>query len=301
MPLEFGSVMHYALQHQFKFPTPQETIRQVTNQYRVWRSKTLLNAAERDVLELLCGLAEVTFPAYCAYWAYDDKQINWLGRETQFDIPYTVETPEGPREIRLRGMRDGVFRLPQATKNVMQGALGLFETKNKSVISEREIIDGLRADQQTLFYCLATYLEFGEYPTNIKYNIIRRANQTSNYRRKGENIPDYLKRVKVDIAARPDFYFCRFKVDLSERDITDFQTYTLNPLLVRFIHWWDNVKKNPNGKGRFDSPYHSRNLNALHGKYGKADMWEMMVNNNSHPYRIRKEVFPELADSFQVT
>jgi hypothetical protein len=87
---------------------------------------------------------------------------------------------------------------------------------------------------------------------------------------------------------------------LSQRDITDFQRMTLDPLLRRFVHWWDHVKKNPSGSGRFQSPYHSRNLGALIGKYGKADMWELMVNRNSRPYRIRTDVFPELEDSFLV-
>lgn len=291
IPLEFGNITHFGLQYQWKFSSPQETIQNVTNQYRIWRSKTLLNNSEQDTLALLCGMADVTFPLYCEYWDADDKHIDWIGREAKFDVPYEVMTPEGPRQVRLRGMRDGLFRV--------NNILGLFETKTKSKISESEIRDGLKADMQTLFYCFVTWLEMGEAPQTVKYNIIRRADT---YRRgKGtEPTPVYLKRIKEDIQGRPDFYFMRFKADLMQRDLENFKKKTLDPLLVRFIHWWDSVKKNPCGSERWKSPYHSLNLGSLHSKYGKVDMWEKIVNNNSRPYRTRLDVFPELEDSFLV-
>lgn len=237
----------------------------------------------------LCALADVTFPAYCEYWAHDDKKVDWIGREEKFDVPYEVQTPDGPRTIRLRGMRDGLFKLAKV--------MGVFETKTKSRISENEIRDNLRSDMQTLFYCFVTWVETGEMPRIIKYNVVRRADL---YRRSSgrEPIVEFMKRVKTDIATRPEHYFSRFRADLSSRDLSEFKRRTLDPLLCRFIHWWDNLKKSPVGNDRFKSPYHSLNCNALIGKYGKADMWEMLVKKNMKPYRIRTEVFPELEDSF---
>lgn len=291
--MEFGNIIHYALEHQFEFASPLDAIQHITGNYRSWRSKTLLNSAELDTLEFLCGLAEITFPAYCKFWEHDDKKLDWVEREAKFDIPYTLDE----RTIRLRGMRDGLFRMRLPGQKTP--ALGIFETKTKSRISEQEIRDGLMADMQTLFYCFVTHLITGEYPKRVKYNIIRRS---GTYRRKGEDTPTYLGRVKEEIAKKPDDYFSRFTVDLLPRDIDRFKQLTLDPLLRRFVQWWDSVKKNPVGQGRFlSSPHHSLNLGALIGKYGKADMWEMIVNKNMRPYRIRSEVFPELEDSFLAT
>lgn len=298
-PLEFGNIIHYALEHQFKFASPRDAIQHVTNNYRTWRSKTLLNSKELDTLEFICGLADITFPAYCKFWESDDRKLDWVEREAKFDIPYELPEVDGipSRTIRLRGMRDGLFRMK--LPGLSSPALGIFETKTKSRISEQEIRDGLMADMQTLFYCFVTYLITGEYPKRVKYNIIRRSDT---YRRKGEDTTTYLSRVRQDIEKRPDHYFSRFTVDLLQRDIDRFKELTLDPLLRRFVAWWDSVKKNPLGKERFkSSPYHSLNLGALTGKYGKADMWEKVVNNNMRPYRIRSEVFPELEDSFLVT
>lgn len=292
IPLEFGNIMHFGLECQLKFPSALEAIYHVTSKYRVWRGKTLLNPRESDTLDFLCGLAEITFPAYCDYWDADDKKLNWIGREEKFDVPYDVQMPDGSiRTIRLRGMRDGLFRPKQSI-------LGLFETKTKSRISENEIRDGLKADMQTLFYIFVTYLERGELPTTIKYNIIRRSDKKPH---KNESVDSQLDRIKKDIKARPDFYFMRFNAELVKKDVDEFVRRTLNPLLVRFIHWWDNLKKSPLGNDRFQSPFHSLNLNSLIGKYGRADMYSAIVDRNRRPYRIRTAVFPELEDSFLVT
>lgn len=286
--------MHYGLEYQFlRKLAPATVIRKVCDAYRVWRKKSLLSPKESQQLELLLGIAQITFPAYCEYWKKDDAKVEWIGREEKFDVPYTFQTPEGPRTVRLRGMRDGLFRV--------SGLLGLLETKNKSKISEGEIRDGLQADMQTLFYSFVTWIETGEMPKVVKYNIIRRATNQSPYRNVDMDDKGWLKKLQTDIATRPDFYFSRFRVDVTERNMKDFKEKTLDPLLCRFVHWSDSLKKTPVGKERFNSPYHSLNLTNLIGKYGKVDLWEALVNGNYRPYRVRSEVFPELADSFQVT
>lgn len=294
VPLEFGSIMHYAIEHQFNFSSPEETIAQISDQYRKFRLPSLLNNSEIDTLETLLAMAEATFPAYCYYWDEDDKNTKWIVREGKFSVPYDLPMPEGVRKITLRGMRDGIYRTAR------QGVLGIFETKNKSRISENEIRDGLRADMQTLFYATATYIEKGECPRQVLYNIIRRSDL---YRRsKGqEPLNEYIGRLKDDIKARPDHYFKRFSVDLLPSDIENFINKTLNPLLIRFVHWYDSVKKNPSPRGRHQSPHHYLSLKNLIGKYGKVQLWEILVNNNTRGFRRRTETFSELEDCFQVT
>jgi hypothetical protein len=150
---------------------------------------------------------------------------------------------------------------------------------------------------QTMLYCFVTYLSTGIFPNKIIYNVIRRPDL---YRRKGENLVDYLRRTGEDIDSRPDHYFKRYNCSLVQDDITGFQKNTLDPILRLFIQWWDSIKKNPTKEGRFQSPYHYLNSSALVGKYGKVEMWDAIFGDMSR-YKVREEVFAELEDSFQVT
>lgn len=296
--LEFGSIMHYCLEHQFSFDTPEECAAEVCKQYEQHRMPSLRHTNERDQLRMLCGLAEVTFPRYVRFWGEDDARINWISREEQFDIPYDLPLENGgTRTIRLRGMRDGIYRIAKGKK------FGVFETKNKSVIKERQIHQSLKADMQTLFYIFATYLQYGECPKEITYNVIKRS---SIYRRKNESWVEYVNRAAKDIDKKTDYdkrtseYFLRWEVTLVEKDIVDFVDKTLNPLLRRFCRWWDEVKKNPMRNERFESPYHSQSLNALENKYGMSHYFDLIVSGLTTPYFTRSAVFPELEDSFLV-
>lgn len=293
VPLEFGTVMHYCIERQFLESSPEHCAEKITSAYRKYRLPTLRNTSEQDSLEFILSLVEVTFPEYCKYWSEDDQSMDWIVREGKFKVPFPIEAVDGPRTISLQGMRDGLYRNPE-------GHLGIFETKNKSKISEQEIRNSLRADMQTLFYAFATYLETGEIPTRVTYNVIRRSDM---YRRSSGNEPMsvYIKRISDDIKSRPAFYFQRFGVELLESDLKKFRDYTLIPLLIRVVQWWDSIKKNPTGRNRWQSPYHYQSLRNLIGKYGKSDMWPLIVEGSRNLYYTRKTPFLELNDYFQDT
>lgn len=294
--LEFGSVIHYALENQFKGP-PEYVIGVITDHYRKYRYPTCKNSTERDTLDYLLSLAEVVFPRYCRYWEANDTYMVWIGREEKFEIPYPIVDMNGEeRQLLLRGMRDGIYSNPENT------IYGLFETKTKSKIMEQDILAALEYDMQTMMYCLCTYLSTGVYPNQITYNVIRRPDI---YQRKEENQLDYLKRIGDDIDSRPEHYFKRYEADVTQDKITMFQEKTLTPILKLFVQWWDDIKKNPTPKadngveGRWSSKYHYLNSSALVGKYGRVEMWDAIFGD-MRPYRIRSEVFPELEESFQV-
>ena len=288
IPLEFGSTMHYGLEHQWK-GDPKYVIHTITEQYRKHKEKSLRNSADRDTLNYILGLAEVTFPPYCEFWRQDDLAINWIGREEKFSVKHTIQNKNGPREITLRGMRDGIYQ--------HGNVLGIFETKTKTKIVQQEIEDLLQSDMQTLIYAYCTYLQTGSYPNRVKYNVIRRADL---YRRKGENTQDYLQRVAEDIKVRPEHYFHRFTVHITPDNINNFVKKTLDPILALFVEWWDGVKKNPVGEGRWEYPFHYQNSTALVGKFGKVAMWDAIFGR-TQSYLVRDQIFPELEDCFQVT
>ena len=281
--IEFGSVFHHALQNQF-LASPENVVDRVVSQYARYRSQSITSYADRAALGMLLGLVKVTFPQYCSYWHTSDQALTWIGREKKFEVTHIM--PDG-RPITLRGMRDGLYE----TGNTF----GIFETKTKSKVVTSEIEAALAGDMQTLFYAYCTYLDTGKYPNQVLYNVIRRA---ETYRRKGERLNAWFERVDEDIRCRPDHYFKRFIIDVSVDDIQRFVTESLNPILVLFCQWYDDVKKNKNE--RWLSKYHYRNYNALVGKYGKTEMWDAIFGDLS-PYHSRMEVFSELEDSFQVT
>lgn len=289
--LEFGSVMHYALENQFK-ATPEEVIRRITDHYRKYRSASLRNSRERDDLNYLLGLAEIVFPRYCHYWQADDSQIEWIMREQKFDQVYRFPGISEEKSIRLRGMIDGLF-----TYKNNPNTFGVFETKTKVKIDDKDIMDNLQYDMQTMMYCLCAYLKTGVYPNTIKYNVIRRPDL---YRRKDETHNSYMQRVAEDIDKRPDHYFIRYNnTAILQDDIDKFARCTLNPILNLFLQWEEStVKKNL--EDRFQSPYHFLNSSALVGKYGKVAMWDAIFGD-MQPYKVRTQVFPELEESFQVT
>jgi len=285
VPLEFGSVFHSALENQEK-GTPKEVIQRVTAHYRKHRLKTITKTSEKDQLSLLLGLARIVFPRYCEFWREDDALINWVSREEKFDIPYAVPRDGEIREVRLRGMRDGIYSVDS------EGTFGIFETKTKGRIIDKEIVETLQYDMQTMIYSVATYLDYQRMPNAVKYNVVKRPDL---YRRKGEGLVSYLDRVEQDVLERPEQYFKRYTATVSEQDISAFIDQTFNPLLNLFIDWWESVKKNP-VEGRFQSPYHYLNCSALVGRYGKVAMWDAIFGN-MRPYFIRQEVFPELVES----
>ncbi len=286
IPLEYGSLMHLCLEHLEKHPnkTPEQIARQITSNYREMRTGNLLSSHDRDSLDHIILLTDITFPEYCKYWQEDDAQIEWVKREEKFSVNYNLPVPHGPAvNIRLRGMRDAVIRV--------DNRLGIFETKTKSQINTDDIRDGLKADMQTMFYIFATYLQYDEIPETVLYNVIRRS---SMYCRKDESIISYGDRLREDMQRRPDHYFMRWESVVTKTDVLNFIQRTLNPILVQFVNWSNSIKKK---EDRFQSPYHFLNSNALFGKYGRSDMWEA-IHGNYRPYRIRSSVFPELEESF---
>ena len=280
--------MHTCLEHQFtKGLPPEVVVEQITNQYRSFRAKSILSSSEKDTLNLILGLAKVTFPLYCKYWEKSDRKISWIKREEKFSVHYSLPTPTGSQDILLRGMRDGIFR--------QDGVLGVFETKTKSVMpNEDNMKDSLKNDMQTMLYSFTTFLETGEKPQKVLYNVIRRSKM---YRRKEENLNSYLKRVEEDIKSRPEHYFQRWNISITSEDLTNFVNNSLNPILVEFVHWYKSIKKKP--LERSLSPYHYQNYNALFGKYGRSIMFEA-TQGNYRNYTCREHPFPELSDSFQV-
>lgn len=288
-PLEFGTVIHLALERVAEVGTGHTTaeslICEICESYHNARYPQLKGRLDQDTMRKTLTAAEAVFPLYHKHVAEDDEKQKWVAREQLFNIPYEfpIASGLGSAKITLRGMRDGTYRTNR------KGCLGLFETKTKGQIDDNAIAAGLRADLQTMFYLHTLWLEYGECPKEVLYNVIRRPGQKFLDR---DNYASFKTRIKEDIEKRPDYYFRRWEVNVLQSDLETFRRTVLDPALGVMLQWWESIKNHP--FDRFQSPYHFVNLSALYTKYGPARMYGLMVLGKAWDYYTRSSVFPEL-------
>lgn len=290
VPLEFGSVIHLAIEKNgdpHNSDAPATIIEGICSQYHDARVNTL---SKNDVATMSKTLAaaEAVFPLYAKEVEEDDKKQKWIAHEQYFNIPYEFPTANGlgTMGIQLRGVRDGAYRTRRYDH------LGLFETKTRSQIDDNAVQAQLRADLQTMFYLHSMKLEYGEIPKEVLYNIIRRPGQKFLDR---DNYKSFKERIIADIIKRPSYYVRRYEITVIESDLTTFQTKVLDPALRLMADWWGSVKENP--FDRFKSPSHFVNLNALYTKYGTCQLFGLMVLGRRKDYFTRSLPFPELENA----
>jgi hypothetical protein len=296
IPLEFGTVIHHCIQRQITkgASSPEKIVAEVCAAYDKSRRGDLKGVAYDDFQRMLT-MAEALFPIYAKHNAADDAKQKWIGRERVFSVEHTFSLGHsaptqlylnpGTAKVLLRGMRDGEYR-------IHDGTLGLFETKTKSSIDDVAIQAALRSDLQTMFYLLALQIEYGETPTEVLYNVIRRPQLRMSVK---ETFADFKKRIQQDIVNRLGFYFRRYQVTILPQDIAAFVRTTLDPALRLLLQWADSISADP--FDRFQSPLHFRNLNALFNKYGKCQLYDLLVLGHEKGYYRRSSLFPELEES----
>lgn len=286
-PLEFGNLFHLCCEFQGK-KSPEVVAADCGKAYIKSRQGSI-DHSEYDKLQKLVGLVKIVFTRYVKYWAAKDKAIRWISREKPFSVPYTFTDGNGkPTSINLIGKRDGVY-------NDSKSNLCLFETKTKSQINSAEITDGLRGDFQTLFYLLCLEIELKRSPREVLYNVIRRPGQRYS---KGSNLQAFLAKVAADIDKRPKHYFARWRVTLTQGSLARFRQVTLDPTLRNLVSWWGSIQQRP--FDRFQSPSHHLNLPALtSGRYGRSDLYDLIIKGQRSGYFNRTTLFPELNESIK--
>lgn len=195
-----------------------------------------------EYLELSLLIAEATLPLYFDYWKKDMKEIAWKKVEQEFRMPYTL--PDG-RKTFLRGKMDGVF----AQKNTW-----LFETKSKSRIEQEDILDMLPFELQVNIYLLVLRWMEQKLPAGVLYNIIRRIGLE---KKEKETPVEFSKRCIDDIKKRPQFYFVRMRMPVTDQDLYRFEA-EFQDMLTDFYDWFQ-------GKAG-----HYKNPGSCIGKYGRC-------------------------------
>lgn len=266
--IEYGNMWHLCEEHYqqeglITAPTnmPNDYVNSRLKDYCIELCKRYPLA--QDEIDKWYNVCRIQFPLYIKYWREREKTDNSasLLREKTFRVGYNL--PSG-RTVYLRGKWDEVL--------LRQGGVYLKENKTKGDIDPVAIPQQLKFDLQTMIYLCALDADREEIGNaldsaglwyngwdygGVIYNVVRRplsGGRGNITQKKGsKNVPaeskaDYYKRLGRIIdgtdsedAPGPDYFFMRWKVDISRRDIDRFRQRTLNPILEQLCCWWDGV------------------------------------------------------------
>lgn len=253
---------------------------------------TNLVPAQAESISAMLATIRIMIQRYLERWAKDDAPKKWELREDTFNQRVTVEygmVNEGSAGqpgcvIPLRGRFDGVFR-------DKAGGLWLHETKTKGRIDEDGIAAMLPHDTQTQLYCWAIRKRFGEAPKGVIYDVIRNPSIKQNQK---ETQPEFLARLDKDLQTRTDWYYMRWQVALTKKDLDTWEARFLYPVLSQIVAWWESIKENPHNP--WTSPLHYVRPGAFWSVYGRADLFNALTSGNFFDLEQSKIIYPELID-----
>lgn len=269
----------------------------------------------------------VQFPVYLDYWKKhpDVKSRENLLPEVSFKIPYRLPDM---RTVYLRGKWDSVDLIGKGK----QKKIYLQENKTKGEIDEEQLrrILGSGFELQTMLYLTALSSEGAReaHPelenfkvAGVRYNVIRRplsGGKGSIRQKKGsknvrpETAEEFYARLRDDyIAQEPEYFFMRWKVEVSKKDLERFQGEVLNPLLMEVAdnyEWWDYCNEENestfNTKLRAEvfpdhSTYHYRYPYGIYNpidKRGEGDLDHYVNTGSNVGLERKKTLFPELEE-----
>jgi hypothetical protein len=200
------------------------------------------------------NVCKTQFPLYVQYWAKhkDVVQRTPLLQEVSFNVPYELPSK---RVVRLRGKWDSVDLIGKGKS----AGIYLQENKTKADINEEQIKRQMQFDLQTMLYLVALQTELKQelrdgFPkgnlAGVRYNVIRRPlsggrGSIVRHKAKGstpeETLEHYYGRLRDIIEESPQEFFMRWKVEVTQQDITRFRRECLDPLLESLCDWWEFI------------------------------------------------------------
>lgn len=254
--IEYGNLWHICEEHLAKRSDWKKPLQDYT--------KVLIRKYPLEQAEVLkwYNVCLIQFPVYVEYWkAHPDvKNRTPLLQEEVFRIPYQL--PSG-RTVHVKGKFDSVDFIRS------EGLAGIYlqENKTKGDIDEASLQKNLRFDLQTMFYLNALVTgaglgtdvtshwpdEFNDQPIlGVRYNVVRRPlsggkgsirqHQPTKSNPQGESLESFYSRLLNDyIRPEPEYWFKRWKTEISRADLEAYQDRFLNPILEQLCEWYDHV------------------------------------------------------------
>lgn len=263
----------------------------------------------------------VQFPIYLDFWKKHPDTISGksLMQEFAFKVPY--ELPSG-RKVLLRGKWDTVDIL----KENKTSGIYVQDHKTKGDINQELLFKQLQFDLQTMTYVVAAQEHFSKDKSTknipilgIRYNVIRRPlsggrgsikQLEGSKNRKPETKKEYFTRLQQYFIEEPEYWFMKWKIEISQKDIEAFKIQTLNPVLENILddfEWWNFCKKDSIDvwdlqKRIQNFPHHKNHHFRLpFGVYnpisegGASDLDEYLATGSEVGLERSKKLFVELA------
>ena len=249
--LEYGNMWHICEEH---FAAGNDWLQPLTQYCARLCQKYPTDQQEIDKWYNVC---KIQFPVYVDFWSKhkDVRSRTPLLQEENFKVPY--ELPSG-RVVLLRGKFDSVDLIGKGRS----AGIYLQENKSKGDIDEEKMRRQLESgfDLQTMMYLIALEefhkrefvvgeTSYSSFPVKgVRYNVVRRplSGGKGSIRQKqgSKNVPaetasEFYNRLKTDyIEAEPEYFFMRWKVEVSGQDIERFKQQCFNPILEQLCDWY---------------------------------------------------------------
>lgn len=206
---------------------------------------------QREQILHWAAVCRAQWPAYRKYWG-KDTGVKEVLSEYVFDQPYALPSR---RVVRLRGRIDGIGVSGRGSKK----SLWLIERKTKGNVREGQLLKQLRFDLQTMFYLLLLRaandlgIETAEAVGGVFYDVVRRPLSGGRYsirQTRGETTTGFYRRLRNTIQSDTAYFFMRWRVDVTDEDITRFEREFLAPILEQLCDWWEWIAVEPNNPWR---------------------------------------------------
>jgi len=271
------------------------------------------------------NVCKVQFPIYAKHWQEhpDVVERTPLLQEQVFDVPYKL--PSG-RTVRLRGKWDSVDLIGKGK------GTGIFlqENKTKGDIDPEQMRRQLTFDLQTMMYLVALQryellttvginpmgntksAPLGTPIGGVRYNVVRRPlsggrgtikqHAPTKKNPMGESKEEYYDRLRGIIdgsseeAPGPEYFFMRWKTEISKADVDLFRKRCLDPILEQLCDWWAYIAGgevpawNPHS-AHWQHPFGC--VNTI-DEYGYSDLDEFLRSGSEVGLARTQNLFPEL-------
>lgn len=275
LALEFGNVCHEVLERVWRGDRGRVTDF-TTEHEAACRQEYLDNGATAEELEWMYGVAYVTMEEFMLSKSADAFKD---GKEaTEERIAFEYEYPDG-KVTTINGVIDLSQRLGKKKR------LWIWDTKTSGEINADDYADEVACNFQLNVYALQKRLD-GEDVAGVGLNVIRRSGIKPSAKT-SETLVQMLDRLRADIKKRPDYYFHRFRHNLTKKASETWQRTQLDPIMADVRLWAEGF-----GEWYEKYPWFPRtptytNPNGLKVQRRKVDLYHALTKNDFTGLRKR--------------
>lgn len=233
MSLYFGGICHHVLlratQESESIAPEEALINEWVSEFHQQHSQEVA-PSDRQEVERILGHAYAVMCEYFPFHEADNKKRKIIDTEMQFKTKINIP---GEGQTSIFGTMDSVF---------LKGKKKLWieDTKTSSTFFNETLSeDAFPTVLQFNLYMVAYEILTGTYPTGIVLNQIRRP--SLKLTKQDGDLVTHLGRVREDIHKRPEYYFQRTEAEFTPREINDWKTNQLIPMLIELKMWDEGV------------------------------------------------------------